>query len=109
MPWVIAQLGTRLFGLNCSAVREMVIMPEVCQVPNVPDYMRGVINLRGRVTPLVDLRQRLGMRSASAETEALCDVMEQRANDHRHWLEELVASVGETPFYPDTGSTPVHA
>ena len=93
MPWVIAQLGTRLFGLNCSVVREMVIMPEVCEVPNVPAYMRGVINLRGRVTPLVDLRRRLGMRSAGEETEALCDLMEQRANDHRHWIEELVASV----------------
>ena len=57
MPWVIAQLNTRLFALNCAVVREMVIMPEVCEVPGVPDYVRGVINLRGRVTPLVDLRR----------------------------------------------------
>jgi len=95
MPWVIVQLGTRLFGLNCSVVREMVIMPEVCEVPGVPDYMRGVINLRGRVTSLVDLRRRLGMRSSTEDTESLCELMEQRAQDHRRWLDELDASVNE--------------
>ncbi len=95
MPWVIAQLNTRLFALNCAVVREMVIMPEVCEVPGVPDYVRGVINLRGRVTPLVDLRRRLGLRSSHEETEELCALMEQRAQDHRHWLDELEASVKE--------------
>jgi len=95
MPWVIGQLNNRLFALNCSVVKEMVIMPEVCHVPSVPDYVRGVINLRGRVTPLVDLRRRLGMRSAREETEDLCALMEQRAQDHKRWLEELEASVRE--------------
>ncbi len=95
MPWVIAQLNTRLFALNCAAVREMVIMPEVCEVPGVPDYVRGVINLRGRVTPLVDLRRRLGLCSAHEETEELCALMEQRAQDHKRWLDELEASVKE--------------
>jgi purine-binding chemotaxis protein CheW len=95
MPWVIAQLGTQLFGLHCSGVREMVISPEVSAVPGVPGYIKGVINLRGRVTPLVDLRLRLGMRSSVEETEALCALMEQRAQDHRRWLEELDASVRE--------------
>ncbi|HUJ48636.1 MAG TPA: chemotaxis protein CheW [Bryobacteraceae bacterium] len=95
MPWVITQLNTRLFALNCAVVREMVIMPEVCEVPGVPEYVRGVINLRGRVTPLVDLRRRLGLRSSHEETEELCALMEQRAQDHKHWLDELEASVKE--------------
>lgn len=51
-------MNARPFALICAVVREMVIMPEVCQVTGVPDYVRGVINLRGRVTPLVDLRRR---------------------------------------------------
>lgn len=95
MPWVITHLGRSLFGLNCAEVREIVIMPEVCGVPGVPEFIRGVINLRGRVTPLVDLRRRLGMHSSSEETEELCRLMEQRAQDHRRWLEELEASVKE--------------
>ena len=95
LPWVIAELNSGLFGLSCSVVKEMVIMPEVCQVPDVPDYVRGVINLRGRVTPLVDLRRRLGMRSSGEEREELCALMDRRAQDHKHWLEELEASVRE--------------
>ena len=54
MPWVITHLGRSLFGLNCSVVREIVIMPDVCGVPGVPKFIRGVINLRGRVTPVVE-------------------------------------------------------
>jgi len=95
MPWVIAQLNTRLFALNCAVVREMVIMPEICEVPGVPDYIRGVINLRGCVTPLVDLRKRLGMVSSQEEVESLCRMVEQRAQDHRRWVEELENSVRE--------------
>jgi chemotaxis signal transduction protein len=95
LPWVITKLGSTLFGLNCSAVREMVMMPEVCAVPGVPDYLAGVINLRGRVTPLVDLRKRLGMRSTGEEIEDLCKLLEQRAQDHQRWLNELEASVNE--------------
>ena len=95
MPWVIAELNARPFALNCAVVREMVIMPEVCAVPGMPDYVRGVINLRGRVTPLVDLRRRLGLRSLGDESEELCALMEQRAQDHRNWLDELEAAVKE--------------
>jgi len=95
MPWVITHLGTSLFGLNCAMVREIVVMPEVCRVPGAPKFIRGVINLRGRVTPLVDLRRRLGMRTSIEEAEALCGLMEQRAQDHRRWHEELEASVKE--------------
>ncbi|MBL8230756.1 MAG: chemotaxis protein CheW [Bryobacterales bacterium] len=95
MPWLIAQLGQQLYGVRCGVVREMVIMPEVCAVPGVPGYVRGVMNLRGRVTPLVDLRVRLGMRSSVGDLEAMCDLMQQRAQDHRRWLEELEACVKE--------------
>ena len=95
MPWVVTHLGTSLFGLNCGVVREIIIMPEVSRVPGAPEFIRGVINLRGRVIPLVDLRRRLGMHTSSEETEALCRLMEQRAQDHRRWLEELEASVKE--------------
>lgn len=77
----------------------MVIMPEVAEVPDVPDYFRGVINLRGRVIPLLDLRKRMGLASALEEVESFCILMEQREQDHRKWLNELEASVKEKrPF-----------
>jgi purine-binding chemotaxis protein CheW len=44
-------------------VREIVRVPEITSVPNAPDYIEGVINLRGRIIPIVDLRKRFGEKS----------------------------------------------
>lgn len=95
MPWVITELRGQLFAFNAASVREMVIMPEVVPVPGVPEYMRGVMNLRGHVIPVVDLRRRLGMPTSAEDLAGLCSLMEQRAQDHRHWIDELEASVQE--------------
>ncbi len=94
MPWVIVQLKNQEFGVPTSNVRELVSRPEVGPVPGTPPHMRGVMNLRGRIIPVVDLRQRLGMTSATDETERFC-VVDQRRQDHVKWLAELESSVRE--------------
>lgn len=91
--WVIAELNSQLFGINCAHVREMIVVPEVSKVPGTADCVRGVINLRGQVLPLLDLRKRLNMSSLQDENEALCELIDQRAGDHKRWLQELSDSV----------------
>jgi purine-binding chemotaxis protein CheW len=54
------RIGRETFGLPISIVREIVRVPEITAVPNAPDYIEGVINLRGRIIPIVDLRKRFG-------------------------------------------------
>jgi purine-binding chemotaxis protein CheW len=54
------RIGRETFGLPISIVREIVRVPEITFVPNAPDYIEGVINLRGRIIPIVDLRKRFG-------------------------------------------------
>ena len=54
------RIGRETFGLPISIVREIVRVPEITSVPNAPDYIEGVINLRGRIIPIVDLRKRFG-------------------------------------------------
>lgn len=54
------RIGRETFGLPISLVREIVRVPEITSVPNAPDYIEGVINLRGRIIPVVDLRKRFG-------------------------------------------------
>jgi purine-binding chemotaxis protein CheW len=54
------RIGKETFGLPISMVREIVHVPEITAVPNAPDYIEGVINLRGRIVPIVDLRKRFG-------------------------------------------------
>ncbi len=59
-------LGTEEFGVDIGVVQEIVRMPEITRVPGSPDYAEGVVNLRGKIIPVVDLRKRFHM----AETEA---------------------------------------
>lgn len=73
----------------------MVLLPEVSQVPNTTSYVRGVINLRGRVLPLIDLRKRMGLKSLAEENREFSDMLEQREKDHHDWLLELENSVRE--------------
>jgi purine-binding chemotaxis protein CheW len=58
-------IGDEEYGVDILRVQEINRMPEVTQVPNSPDYVNGVINLRGKVIPIVDLRQRFGMARKS--------------------------------------------
>ena len=57
------RIGRETFGLPIELVREIVRVPEITSVPNAPDYIEGVINLRGRIIPIVDLRKRFGEKT----------------------------------------------
>lgn len=54
-------LGAELFGIRISAVTEIIGLQNITRIPNVPGHIRGVINLRGSVIPLMDVRIRFGM------------------------------------------------
>ena len=90
--YTIVTIDRQPFAIAVSNVREMLMMPEVAPVPNAPAYVRGVMNLRGRVLPVIDLRQRMGRRTSVEENEQF---WEQRERDHVNWLNELEASVRE--------------
>jgi purine-binding chemotaxis protein CheW len=55
------KIGEEEFGVDILKVQEINRMTDVTRVPNAPEYVDGVINLRGKVIPIVDLRRRLGM------------------------------------------------
>jgi purine-binding chemotaxis protein CheW len=93
--FVIVKAGASLFALPAAAVRSMVRLPRVVKVPGGGSDVRGVINLRGQVLPVVDLRLLCGMEPLSAYTDGLCKLLEQREQDHRNWLGELEKSVTE--------------
>lgn len=95
MPWLIVRLKGQLFAFPILEVRELVMKPETTVIPDTPAYVRGVMNIRGRIIPVIDLRKRLGMTPASEESESFCALMDQRRQDHVNWLTELEASVRE--------------
>jgi purine-binding chemotaxis protein CheW len=94
-PWVILRLGERIFGIPSDYVIEMVVIPALSSLPAAPDYVRGVINLRGSVIMVMDLRIRLNMESALVEGDRLIQLMEDRKLDHINWLHELENAVKE--------------
>jgi purine-binding chemotaxis protein CheW len=55
------KLADEVFALDIGKVREVLDFGELTRVPRMPDFMRGVINLRGKVVPVVDQRIRFGM------------------------------------------------
>lgn len=74
IQYVTFQLENELFGVEVCRTREVLTMTAVTGVPQTPDYMLGVINLRGQVVPVIDLRRKLGM-TAGEETRDTCIVV----------------------------------
>ena len=54
------QVGRETYGVAITSLHEIVRVPEITAVPDAPDYMEGVINLRGKIVSVIDLRKRLG-------------------------------------------------
>jgi purine-binding chemotaxis protein CheW len=61
---VVFHLGAELYGVDISRVHEIIRMQSVTRVPRSPEFVEGVINLRGKVIPVVDLRRRFGLTIA---------------------------------------------
>ena len=57
---VVFDLADEGYGVDIGSVREIIRMQEITKVPRAPDFVEGVINLRGRVIPVIDLRKRFG-------------------------------------------------
>ena len=55
---VVFDLASEAYGVDIGAVREIIRMQDITRVPRTPDFVEGVINLRGKVIPVVDLRKR---------------------------------------------------
>jgi len=70
------RLGPEEFGVRVDKVREIMGVQEVTAVPQTPDYLKGVINLRGKVIPVIDLRLKFGLE-AVAYTQRTCIIVVQ--------------------------------
>lgn len=79
--YVTFYLENEEYGLPILAVREIIGMVPVTPVPQTPSYVRGVINLRGTVIPVIDLRMRFGMKHADSSRENCIIVVRAHGTD----------------------------
>ena len=69
-------LGEEQYAVEVSKAREVLELPVVTKVPRTPDFMRGVINLRGNVVPVCDLRLKFGLGQTGRSIDTRVVVME---------------------------------
>ena len=69
-------LGDESYGIAVLKIREIIRLPDITAVPQMPAHIRGVINLRGKIIPVVDLRARFGLPHAEA-TDRTCVIVMQ--------------------------------
>jgi len=66
IEFVVFDLGGEQFGIELSQVREVAILPDVTPVPSMPEWLVGVVNLRGEVVPVVSLAKAIGAGKGGA-------------------------------------------
>lgn len=83
------------FALDIAYVREILDLIPITRIPRAPEFMRGVINLRGRAVPVVDLRIKFGMGAAERTVNACVIIVEVEADGERLAVGALADSVQE--------------
>lgn len=89
------QLGTEVFAMDVSNVREILEFTTVTKVPKTPDYMKGAINLRGSVVPVLDMRLKFGMPATEKTVHTCIVVVEVVVEGKTTVIGALVDSVQE--------------
>ena len=74
-------LGSEHYGVEILRVREIIGLLAITPLPQTPAYVKGVMNLRGRIIPVIDLRLRFGLESADATKETCIIVLESADAD----------------------------
>lgn len=76
IQWVTFRLGDELYGINVMQVQEVLRMPDIVPVPGAQNYVIGIINLRGNVVTVIDLRNRFGLPPRDSEDSTRIIIIE---------------------------------
>ena len=89
------KLGDEIFAIDVAQVREVLDISTITRVPRAPEFMRGVINVRGSVVPVVDLRLKFGMTKTENTVDSRVVVMELSLDGDQTILGAMADSVHE--------------
>jgi purine-binding chemotaxis protein CheW len=76
VQWVTFRLDEEIYGINVMQVQEVLRVSEIAPVPGAPDYVLGIINLRGNVVTVIDTRDRLGLSSKEVDDSTRIVIIE---------------------------------
>jgi len=88
-------LGDESYGIEILKVQEIIGMQSITRIPRTPEYVKGVINLRGKVIPVIDLRLRFGMEAAEVSRKTCIIVVQVAKADINVTMGIVVDEVSE--------------
>ncbi len=88
-------LEQEIYGLPIKKAREIIGMMEITHIPKTQEYIKGVINLRGKIIPIIDLRLKFGMKSKEYTERTCIIVIEVNDTDSQRLVGIAVDSVSE--------------
>jgi purine-binding chemotaxis protein CheW len=100
------RLASEVYGLEILKVRELIGLMEITRIPRAPSHVRGVINLRGKVIPVVDLRLKFEMEAAHVTSQTVIIVVQLAAESGGLTMGILVDEVLEVRAIPDADVEP---
>lgn len=89
------ELAQEIFALDIGSVREVLELTTITRIPRTPEFMRGVINLRGHAVPVVDMRLKFGLPRTEATVNTCIIIVEVLVEGEETVLGALVDSVRE--------------
>ena len=93
--YLVFHLGKEEFGIRVLKVREIMGIQDITAVPQTPAYVKGVINLRGKVIPVVDLRLKFGLPEIEYTQRTCIIVVQVQADSHGMMMGIVVDGVAE--------------
>jgi purine-binding chemotaxis protein CheW len=99
-------LGGQVFAMGILAIKEIIEYADVTAVPMMPGYVRGVINLRGAVVPVIDLSVRFGKPSSPVTKRTCIVIIEVEVRNERHILGVVVDAVNAVLDIPGSEVEP---
>jgi purine-binding chemotaxis protein CheW len=76
--YLLCSIGKETFGISISNVTDIIELQKITEVPDLPDYVMGVINLRGQVIPVIDMRLRFRMEQREYDDRTVITVVNIR-------------------------------
>ena len=96
------RLEKEMFAIHVAQAREILDLSPITKVPQIPDFMRGVIDLRGSALPVIDLRLKFGLPSAEDTIDTRIVIIEIKADEETTILGAVADSVHEViEFKPE--------
>jgi len=87
---VVFKLGDESYGVSIEAVNTIIRLPDITAVPNAPTYVKGVINLRGLIVPVISLRSRFGLGETESTKATRVVVVENEGRKRALMVDELL-------------------